>query len=83
LKNSSPEVRAISAADIYASMIELEELIQQEGEGAGRYFNASFKNKLGHIQKMLELYDEKDKGCPYAVIISKIREHVSNIENKL
>jgi len=83
LKDSIPEVRAISAVDIYASLIELEELIKQEGAEAGRYFNTSFKNKLDHMKKLLELYGESDRGCPYSVMISEIKEHVYNIENKL
>jgi len=79
LKNSTPEVKAISAVDLLSNLIELNELFQKEGKEACYYFNVDIKKKISYMEKQLEIY-KTDKDAPYSKILQKIEEFIKKIK---
>jgi (p)ppGpp synthase/HD superfamily hydrolase len=82
LKNSSPEVRAISAVDLLSNLIELHLLFQSEGKQATKYFNVDIKKKISFMEKQLEIF-KNDKDAPYSQILPEIENYLQKIKKIL
>ncbi|MGB4704145.1 MAG: HD domain-containing protein [Candidatus Saccharicenans sp.] len=84
LSNSSPEARAIAVVDIYANMLEMKKLFIDEGQKAKGYFNfPDFKKKKQHIEKMLKIFEEKDRNASYLETVDKIKEYLNELSRLL